>query len=178
MKRKLLIGLFLVSLIWWGYDTFLAAPEKTESVVQEAITEPLPKTYYVYVTGAVAKPGLYSFTEPVRAGEAVAAAGNIVAYGDGSAVNLAEPITDGQQIHIPYDFNGIPAGPVEDDGLISINQADEKKLTDLPGIGPAMAKRIVDHRTENGLFTSIEELQQVKGIGPAKFAEIKDKVKV
>ena len=178
MKRKLLLGIFLLSLCWWCYDTFFAVSDEAKPVVVETLTEPMAQPYYVYVTGAVAKPGLYSFPEPVRAGEAIAAAGNVVAYGDASAVNLAESIIDWQHIHIPYDLAGVPAVPVEEDGLISLNQADEKKLTELPGIGPAMAKRIVEYRQEKGAFSAIEELQQVKGIGPAKFAELKDKVKV
>lgn len=178
MKRYVLIGLFLLSLGWWSYDTFFSAPDPVQPMTAEVMPEPAPQPYYVYVTGAVAKPGLYSFSDAVRAGEAVAAAGNVVAYGDVSAVNLAEPVVDGQHIHIPYDVSGAPNGSVEDDGLISINQADEKKLTDLPGIGPSMAKRIIEYRQEKGAFTAIEELQQVKGIGPAKFKDLQDKVKL
>lgn len=178
MKRIVLIAIFIICAAAWAYDTFFASPPAAEKAVAETLVPPEPQPLYVYVSGAVAKPGLYSFPKAVRVGEAVAAAGNMIAYGDSSAVNLAEEIQDGQHIHIPFDWQGVPAGTAEEDGLISINGADEKKLTELPGIGPSMAKRIVDYRQEHGPFGAVEDLQKVKGIGPAKFAELKDKVKV
>ena len=76
---------------------------------------------------------------------------------------------------MPYDFQGIPENPAEA-GKVSLNRADEKALTALPGIGPAMAANIIAYRQEHGSFGSIEELQKVKGIGPAKFAKLKDQV--
>ncbi len=91
------------------------------------------------------------------------------------AVNLADRAEDGAHIHVPYDFQGIPENPAEA-GKVSLNRADEKALTDLPGIGPAMAANIIAYRQEHGSFGSIEELQKVKGIGPAKFAKLKDLV--
>lgn len=78
-------------------------------------------------------------------------------------------------IHVPYKLDGMPVEK-EDDGKIHINEADEKKLTELPGIGPAMAAQIVAYRDEHGAFTSVEELKQVKGIGTAKWEKLKDKV--
>jgi competence protein ComEA len=126
----------------------------------------------------VRKPGLYSFSKEVRVGDVVHEAGNIVAYGDDSAVNMAEKAQDGMHIHIPYNLDGVPAGQDETNGLINLNEGDEKKLAELPGIGPAMAKNIITYRDSHGAFTDIEELRKVKGIGQAKFNALKDKVTV
>lgn len=178
MKRNILIGLFVILLGWWLWQEGEALITPADPVVTAGLTEPQEQKVYVYLSGAVAKPGLYAFDEPVRVGEALEQAGNILAYGDSSAVNLAAEITDGEHIHISYNLDGVPRGPVIDDGLISLNEADETKLTELPGIGPSMAKRIIEHRQENGPFTAIEDLQKVKGIGPAKFQQIHDKVKL
>ena len=60
--------------------------------------------------------------------------------------------------------------------MVNINTADEKELDKLPGVGPAMAKRIVEYRTENGAFQAPEEIKRVKGIGDAKYAKMKDKI--
>lgn len=78
-------------------------------------------------------------------------------------------------VHIPYDWNGVPPAPI-DEGKVSLNQADAEKLMTLPGIGPSMADHIIAYRREHGAFTSIDELQKVKGIGPAKFQKLKDQV--
>ena len=99
----------------------------------------------------------------------------MAAYADTAAVNLAGKAVDGMHIHIPYDWNGVPP-PSVDDGKVSLNQADAEQLMTLPGIGPAMADNIIAYRREHGAFTNIDELKQVKGIGPAKFQKLKDQV--
>lgn len=133
--------------------------------------------YMVYITGAVRKPGLYSFPDVVTIGDAVHTAGDALPYAEASAVNYAARIEDGMQIHLPYNLDGVPAAS-ESDGKININDADETKLTELPGIGPAMARHIIEYRDKHGGFTDCEQLQQVKGIGTAKFEKLKDKVTV
>ena len=133
--------------------------------------------YMVYITGAVRKPGLYSFPDAVTIGDAVHTAGDALPYAEASAVNYAARIEDGMQIHLPYNLDGVPAA-AESDGKININDADETKLTELPGIGPAMARHIIEYRDKHGGFTDCEQLQQVKGIGAAKFEKLKDKVTV
>lgn len=179
MKRVVLIVIFVLCAASMIYDV---VREKISDPAAEttaaAMVPPEPQPVYVYVSGAVAKPGLYSFPNALRVGEVVAAAGNVTAYADTGSINMAEMAEDGQHIHIAYDWNGVPAAPAEEDGLISINQADEKKLTELPGIGPSMAKRIAEYRQEHGPFAAVEDLQKVKGIGASKFADLKDKVKV
>lgn len=172
MKKMIVLLMILaaIAVIQWGdgFGSVFSEPPP-------AVEEPLPEKAFVYVTGAVKHPGLYALDTGKTAGEAVAAAGGMIAYADTEAVNLAEPAGDGAHIHVPYDLQGIPAIPAEA-GKVSLNQADEKTLTTLPGIGPAMAANIIAYRQEHGSFGAIEELQQVKGIGPAKFARLKDQV--
>ena len=149
-----------------------------ESITPEEppkIEEPIKQDLYVFVTGAVRKPGLYAFPTAVTVGDAIHAAGDALPYAAAEAVNYADKIDDGMQVHIPYNLDGIPATG-EADGKININEADEKKLTELPGIGPAMAKTIIEYRDEHGAFSSEEELQEVKGIGPAKYDKVKDSI--
>ena len=170
------IGVFLVLLfviLWNVFGTPLM-----ESITPEEppkIEEPIKQDLYVCVTGAVRKPGLYAFPTAVTVGDAIHAAGDALPYAAAEAVNYADKIDDGMQVHIPYNLDGIPATG-EADGKININEADEKKLTELPGIGPAMAKTIIEYRDEHGAFSSEEELQEVKGIGPAKYDKVKDSI--
>ena len=138
---------------------------------------PQPQAVYVYISGAVRKPGLYAFDKTVRVGEVVEAAGNTGAYADVSAVNYAAEAKDGDHIHIPYQLNGEP-GESGGDGLVNINEADAETLDTLPGVGPATAEKIVEYRNEHGAFAHIEELQDVKGIGEAKFEQLRHKITV
>lgn len=139
------------------------------------VEEVLPDKAFIYVTGAVHRPGLYALAGEQTVGEAVETAGGMAAYADTAAVNLAERAADGMHVHIPYDWNGVPPAPI-DEGKVSLNQADAEKLMTLPGIGLSMADHIIAYRREHGAFTSIDELQKVKGIGPAKFQKLKDQV--
>lgn len=175
--KKLFIGicLLLAGLVWQGeLSDWLEEPASPVPIAEA----PRPQLAYVYVSGAVRKPGLYAFDETVRVGEAVHAAGGVLPYADGAAVNFADEAADGMHIHIPYDLEGVPPVGEPDNGCININEADEQKLSELPGIGPAMARKIIAYRDEHGLFSHIEELQKVKGIGPAKYKELQDKVTI
>lgn len=122
---------------------------------------------FVHVSGAVATPGLYVLHEKARVVDAVAAAGGFAAGADETAVNLARPVSDGEQLHVPTtgeasDAAGTaPAG----DGRVNLNTADAAALDTLPRIGPAMAARIIEWRDANGRFTSVEDLLSVPGIG-------------
>ena len=174
--KKVLIGVCLLAALFILQG---ALPDWLEEpAAMPAVEAPQPQSAYVYVSGAVRKPGLYAFDETVRVGEAVHAAGGVLPYADGAAVNFADEAADGMHIHIPYDLNGAPSVGEADDGRININEADEEKLGELPGIGPAMVRKIIAYRDEHGLFSSIEELQKVKGIGPAKYKELQDKVTI
>lgn len=128
-----------------------------------------------YITGAVAKPGLYAIESTSSIGDLVKSAGGLVSYADTQAINLAEPVEPGSHIHIPFHYTGNPENLLRGT-QININTASEKDLDALPGIGSTMAKRIIDYRNEHGNFDAIEDLKKVKGIGDGVFKKFADKV--
>ena len=90
---------------------------------------------------------------------------------------MAHSITSGEHIHVAFNFKGNPETLLQPQ-KININTASIKELDSLPGIGPAMAKRIDEYRQSKGAFTSIEDIKQVKGIGDGLFKKICDKITV
>ncbi|MFN8382417.1 MAG: ComEA family DNA-binding protein [Anaerolineales bacterium] len=146
----------------------------------------------VHVIGAVPRPGLYEFAEGARVQDAIDAAGGLLASANMDAINLAALLVDGEQLNIPYKDGAAPTEPPnalelpgatettnsENTDLININTASLEELDSLPGIGPTTAQRIIDYRTENGPFTTIDEIMDVSGIGPATFDEIKNLITV
>ena len=140
---------------------------------------------YVHVLGDVAKPGVYVLDEGARVAEAVAAAGGALPTADLTAVNLARQVVDGEQIVVPAVGAAPQAGGAAGAGgeqpvgeLLDLNTADASALEELPRIGPALAQRIVDWRTTNGRFTSVDDLLGVSGIGEKLLAGIRDRVRV
>jgi competence protein ComEA len=145
---------------------------------------PTPAPIIVHVTGAVNKPGVYSLPAGSRVDEAIEKAGGLASDADTSIVNLAMLLEDGIQIWIPYKLNegvnldapvvevSVPT-PSQLAGKININTATQIELESLSGIGPVIAKAIIQYRLDNGPFTEIEEIQEVSGIGPATFEKIK-----
>ena len=110
----------------------------------------------------------------------LAACGGVLPQADLANVNLAQPLKDGMQIRVPEraDAGGSAAHLAETDGKIHINTADEKKLDELPGVGPIMAKRIVEYRNEHGPFESVEDFAKIRGIGEEKLAKIREKAEL
>lgn len=143
-------------------------------------------TVVVHVAGAVRKPGVYRFASGARAGDAVRKAGGMTAAAVASAVNLAAPLQDGQQLYLPTQSEvatsgaeAPAAGPAADDKSqsINVNTADATELQELPGIGPALSARIIEFRNANGAFSSLDELDAVSGIGPAMMATLQPLVR-
>ena len=141
-------------------------------------------TVVVSVVGKVARPGLVTLPPGARVADAVAAAGGLLPEADPASVNLAALVTDGQQIPVGMPVPAAPAGgaggaaPGGPGGRVDLNTAGVADLDALPGIGPVLAQRIVDHRSRNGAFRSVEELDDVPGIGPAIAAELAELVAV
>ena len=161
----------------------------------------------VHVVGAVVNPGVYRVPAGSRVVDAVDLAGGVTQNADTENVNMALPVGDADQVFIPTrssrassaprttvsavrsparskdavegpnSSESAPASP-SSGGLININTADAAALEGLPGVGPATAKAIIDHRTANGPFASVEDLKKVKGIGDAKFAALRPSVTV
>jgi competence protein ComEA len=129
----------------------------------------------VHVAGAVAAPGLVEVPVGARLADAISMAGGALAEADLASVNLAEPLTDGMRVVVPGP--GIEVtGPGPDDGRVRLSTATAEELATLPGIGPVLAGRIVDHRDDVGRFESVDDLLDVSGIGERLLAGIRELV--
>lgn len=155
----------------------VVAPELT---VAESVAE-----VTVDVAGAVTNPGVYSLPINSRVIDALKAAGDTLKGADVSDINLARIIKDGEQVYIyPPGKAGSSVRTstgrtkARASGPIALNRASAKELETLDGIGPVLAARIVSYRTQNGPFLTVEDLLKVSGIGAAKFAQFKDKLRV
>ena len=155
----------------------------------------------VDVDGAVAHPGLYKLPPGSRVQAALAAAGGLSPQADAHRINRAAKLHDGQKLYVLSQGESAPpqaasggqscegqsctsadgadaGSDAEGQGLVNINTANATQLTQLPGIGPAIAQKIIDYRTANGPFTSVDDLTKVPGIGAAKLAQIKSHARV
>jgi competence protein ComEA len=135
---------------------------------------------YVHVAGAVRRPGLVRVRVGSRAADAVARAGGPTGRADLTAVNLAAQLEDGQQVLVPArGAAGTVAGsPGVEPGApgapkLSLATASAEQLDELDGIGPTLSERIVEYRTQHGGFRSLEELQEVEGIGEKRFETLR-----
>lgn len=150
----------------------------------------------VYVSGAVNKPGVVTLPAGSRAVDAVNACGGVLPTADPDKINMAQELKDGEQLRVPERAQVAPVSDASGTagtagsaasangatpansagGLVNINTASEQELDTLPGIGPAMAKRIIEYRTTEGGFKKLEDIKNIKGIGDAKFNKLKDKI--
>ena len=136
---------------------------------------------FVDVTGAVTKPGVYTLAANSRVIDAIKAAGDSAPGADLSTINLARVLSDGEQIYVDatvLNSAGKRVSKTLRSGPINVNRATAAQLDSLDGIGPVIAKRIIEYRKVNGPFATVEDLQKVSGIGTAKFAIIKSKLRV
>jgi competence protein ComEA len=166
-----------VSLPYASTTTAVAAPPTTES-----------STVVVHVAGAVLRPGVYELATQARVVDAVTAAGGLAEGADEVRLNLAAPLSDGERVYVPLVGEDLPpslgpsgSAPVAGaavGGPVDLNAADEAALDALPGVGPATAAAIVEHRQRIGRFTSVEQLLDVRGIGEAKLEALRDLVTV
>ncbi|MDJ0792034.1 MAG: ComEA family DNA-binding protein [Acidimicrobiia bacterium] len=170
------VGLAVVavvgSLIWFGLPT-ASVPDNDEPVAIEPSN--LEERVTAHVSGAVGDAGLVDLPAGSRIADAVAAAGGATAAADLGALNLAAAVRDGDHIVVPVR-GAASAGGLTDDGKIDLNRATAQALQALPGVGPVLAQRIVDHRQVHGPFDSVEDLLDVAGIGEAKLASMRDAI--
>ncbi|MGX1791987.1 helix-hairpin-helix domain-containing protein [Microbacterium sp. NPDC055312] len=196
------LGLVVLSAaVGWGILRGQAAP--TESIALDGASTASAGTddgaghgsavapaegLYVHVLGEVVTPGLYIVDPDARLVDALAAAGGTLESADLQAVNLARPLSDGEQIVVPKIGAEPPPGAAEGgggggsgaqtDGVVNLNTADQTALETLPRIGPALAQRIIEWRDENGRFRSVDDLLAVPGIGEKLLAGVREKVRV
>jgi competence protein ComEA len=156
------VAMFIVA--WW----WIRSPEQPESIELPVVASsavPIADVV-VHVAGRVKEPGLIRLPAGSRVADAIEAAGGAVKSRDLDSVNLARVLVDGEQIQV-----GVAAE--SGDGGININSASASELEDLPGVGPVLAQRIVEWRTANGPFTSIDDLGQVSGIGTSVLEQVR-----
>jgi competence protein ComEA len=133
----------------------------------------------VQVSGAVRNPGMFEVNDDTRVGEAIELAGGTTTIAETAEINFARRVVDGEQIFVPKRVVGSrEAKPVSKPAVLDLNLATGKQLADLPGVGQDLGAAIVAYRRRIGKFTSIEQLLEVKGIGPRKLAGIKKRVRV
>lgn len=163
-----------VLIVLRGNTQINAAPE----IIPITIAEP---EIFVDVTGAVNNPGVYTLTGRSRVIDAIKAAGDSAPGADLSTINLARVLNDGEQIYVDstvINSSGQRVSKKVSSGPININRATLRQLDALDGIGPVIAGRIIEYRKKNGSFLTVDDLQKVSGIGAAKFAQIKSKVRI
>jgi competence protein ComEA len=169
-----IVLIFSLIMVLRGNTQINPAPE----IIPITISEP---EIFVDVTGAVNNPGVYSLTGRSRVIDAIKAAGDSAPGADLSTINLARVLNDGEQIYVDstvVNSSGQRVSKKVATGPININRATLRQLDSLDGIGPVIAGRIIDYRKKNGSFLTIDDLQKVSGIGAAKFAQIKSKVRI
>ena len=187
------VGALLVVVVGWPRGE--AAPDAatpqlavvTGAAEPTSVLEPstsASEVVVVDVDGAVRRPGVVELPGGSRVVDALEAAGGVQRRADTGALNLAQVLLDGEQVVVPRAGAGGVADPADvtspapasggapTSGLVNINTASEVELETLPGIGPVLAAAIVEWRTQNGGFTSVEQLQDVSGIGPTTYAEL------
>jgi competence protein ComEA len=149
-----------------------------------ATTSTSAATLVAHAAGAVVRPGVYELPAGSRVTDLIDAAGGPTADADVDKLNLAAAVIDGERVYVPRvgevvaavgasgDPGAMPAGPLD------LNTATLQQLDELPGIGPATAQAIIDERSRRGGFRTVEDLLDVRGIGPAKLDAIRDLVTV
>jgi competence protein ComEA len=161
-----------------GVFVILNTPQRADIT----ILLPTPTTsgpLQAHLTGAVANPGLYTLPPGSRVNDLLSAAGGSLPEADLASVNLARPLRDGEQVHVPLRGETAQASASAPGGQrVNINTAGLEELTSLPGIGQVRAQAIVDYRFKNGPFSRTDELMNLPGIGSATYQGLKDLVTV
>ncbi len=203
IKQKIIIGVAILAIVVGIGVYFLVINnqqkeyEVNEFLSSDETERSKESTIMIHITGEVNNPGIIELQEESRIADAIEVAGGVTENADLNEVNLAFVLSDGQKIYIPnknekeldqekaYITSESGNNVIVKDKIeggkkqkVNINEAKQEDFEQLPGIGPSIAKKIVEYREQNGKFTSIDELQEVKGIGKAKFENIKEYIMV
>lgn len=202
-NRELIIKVAAVALaIVAAFFVFAASDDDTGAVAGDdvetevSVTEPQTAAIYVDIGGEVKNPMLAELPEGSRVDDAIKAAGGLTDKADLTDINRAAFVEDGEKIYIPAiideddmtyasgeyltsDASGkVDRSSSYSGGKVNINTAGSDELQTLTGIGPVTAQKIIDYRTENGRFSSIEDIKNVSGIGDKTFEKFKDDIRV
>ena len=206
-EKQKIAAICVIVLVCLGFSMWESKPTKLEqssvSAEQQLAEQEKPTGITVYVSGAVVSPGMYKIPAGSRAVEAIGMAGGMLNDANKDKVNLAKKCKDGTQVNVPFlsakqkkekeqdvayivaasRYKALSEGSLQvNEGnaitdKVNLNTADQKRLESLPGIGPAMAKKIIKYRAK-GKFTSIEDIMQIPGISTKKFNAMKELLEV
>lgn len=166
-----------------GQSVVVDAAERAPATDDDAPAAPVAvEVVVLHVVGAVVEPGIVELPLGARVVDAIASAGGPTDDADLAGVNLARVLADGEQLHVPRVGEAPPAAPggaaPAADGRVNLNTADAAALETLPGVGPAIAARIIAWRDANGPFRSVDELTAVSGIGERTLEGLRDRATV
>lgn len=206
-EKQKIAAICVIVLVCLGLSMWESKPSQLEQSSVSAQRQPeeqeKPQGITVYVSGAVLSPGMYKIPSGSRAVEAIGVAGGLLEDADKNRVNLAKKCKDGTQVNVPFlsakqkkekaqdavytvaasGYKALPESnlPANDSNAkqrkVNLNTADQKTLESLPGIGPAMAKKIINYRTKVK-FTAIEDIMQIPGISTKKFRVMEELLEV
>jgi competence protein ComEA len=181
------VGVLALVVVGWFLLRPPAVPPAEDTLARADQAPASPATtvvdvLVVHAAGAVVKPGVYRLEPGSRVIDLIDTAGGAAPDADLNRLNLAAALSDGSQVYVPRLGEPAPVavagGPTAPAGPLDLNTATLEQLDDLPGVGPATAKAIIAERDRRGRFRSVEELLDVRGIGPAKLDALRDLVTV
>lgn len=204
-KKKAVLIIFVLVVLFGIYlynqaNEYTEAEESQKVLLEEKIEneqeekeEKEENFVIVHVAGSVKKPGIVKLPDGSRVEDAINAAGGLTEDADITYINLACVLEDGIKLRIPsindtidnneaqntkYIIEGIGTEEQKTSKTININTASLEELQNLNGVGPSLASKIIEYRKENGKFKTIEDIKNVSGIGENKFEEIKNQIKI
>lgn len=174
----------LISFVHTAPVEVIEAGGTDEAIPDASADEGATLTILVHVAGAVLNPGVYELSQGSRVNDAIAASGGFTENADSTALNLARIVSDGEQLLVPTIGEAQDAAigvsqlgqaqSSQTSGKVNINTAGVSELDTLPGIGESTAQKIIDDRTQNGPFATVEDLKRVSGIGDKKYAALEE----
>ena len=191
VKAAAIILILIAALVFFGEkgEKEIVVTQDEEKIQAEAQADiqqddnSIGTRIVVDISGSVKKPGVYEVEEGARLYQVIEQAGGLLENADITAINQAEILYDGQKIIVAEKITdgdgnekgGLPKA-VTEDGKVNINLADQTELQQIPGVGPATAEKIIQYRESQGRFRTIEDIQNVNGIGQKTFEKLKDMI--